>query len=212
MKKLFFISLLALMVPCKIWSQSILIDSVQVYASSNKVDSFCISIATNDQKFSRVSLFPSLDECGSIFMTFIFDGCGQGALTYFDTCIDMSSFPTERLYIFTAWDTTPGCPFPTIPLVTDTFRWDQCFPLVIESPKTDFQINVYPNPAKDLLLIVVPEQINLEAIELYSLNGKLVKRFNSLERALIISEINTGLYFLRLRTEKVVITKKVVIE
>lgn len=212
MKKLHLIAILTFGLSNFGFAQSISFNNVQVYSNTpNYIDSVCISITGNGIPLSRIFQIQTNDACGTITMAFYFKGCDSTFTSYLDTCINLNTIFSEKLDFYLILDTMQGCTFPTSQMVTDTFLWDDCFLLSSKSLKNNLQINVYPNPAKDLLFIDLPEQIKLEVIELYSLNGKLVKRFNELERALIISEINTGFYFLRLRTENEVITKKVVV-
>lgn len=213
MRKLYLITILASLLPNCLRAQSVSINNVQVYSSaSTYIDSVCVSISGNFQEFSGYYYIQYNDACGTIPINFNFKRCNTAPLTFLDTCINLGATFSQQIIILANLDTLSGCSNTNLTLKTDTFFWDHCTSLNIQNPKTKIQINIYPNPAKDQILLDVPDQIQLEGIELYSLNGKLVKRFNELERALNISEINTGLYFLRLRTEKEVITKKVVIE
>ena len=77
-------------------------------------------------------------------------------------------------------------------------------------------ISVFPNPASEMLTISSSNPIQLKYIGIISLDGKRVKHYqpgnaklNSFE--LDVSGIQTGLYFLRLQTEKGLVTKKIMI-
>lgn len=73
-------------------------------------------------------------------------------------------------------------------------------------------INVYPNPAKDVLQIDISNNIEIANIELFDLSGKKVKKYSSNDRNLNISGLSAGTYFLRISTTLGGLAKKVVIE
>lgn len=88
-------------------------------------------------------------------------------------------------------------------------------PLVIPvgiSEKVLSNISFYPNPIKDQLYIDnLKEDVNYELI---SVNGALIKRgvLTSGSKALSLNDINTGIYFLQLRTSEEFKTIKLVKE
>jgi len=59
------------------------------------------------------------------------------------------------------------------------------------------QITIYPNPSKDLLSISIPEGIETQHLEIFSMQGTLVKRFDlngQNTQNLDVSSINAGVY------------------
>ena len=73
-------------------------------------------------------------------------------------------------------------------------------------------VNVYPNPAKDVLNVVNTEPGNLK---LYDVSGRLVKQQQVIEptlQQLNISDLRNGLYLLRIENEKGTRSKKIVIQ
>lgn len=80
----------------------------------------------------------------------------------------------------------------------------------------DIDFTVYPNPAKNKLLIQLANDFSNKAknIELYSLLGKKVlqKSFSNTSTELDVSDLSSGIYMLKCRIEDRLITKKVVIE
>ncbi|HHH54580.1 MAG TPA: T9SS type A sorting domain-containing protein [Bacteroidetes bacterium] len=74
------------------------------------------------------------------------------------------------------------------------------------------KINIYPNPAKDVLQIDVSNSIEIENIELFDISGKKAKTYSSNDRNLNISGLSAGTYFLRVSTTEGGVTKKVIIE
>lgn len=63
-------------------------------------------------------------------------------------------------------------------------------------------IEVYPNPSSELVIIDFPEnyiQFEETSIEIYNLNGQMIKQIQSIEGKLEIStdELNNGIYFIK---------------
>ncbi|HHH53920.1 MAG TPA: T9SS type A sorting domain-containing protein [Bacteroidetes bacterium] len=74
------------------------------------------------------------------------------------------------------------------------------------------KINIFPNPAKDVLEIDVSNSIEIGNIELFDISGKKAKTYSSNDRNLNISGLSAGTYFLRVSTTEGGVTKKVIIE
>ena len=98
-----------------------------------------------------------------------------------------------------------------------------------EISSKDFKI--YPNPAKDnLQLIINNEQVDIQTIEIYNIAGRLVnlsslrgtKQSNTSrdyfpnvhngEIQIDVSQLNEGIYFLKIKTKQASITKKLIIK
>jgi len=79
--------------------------------------------------------------------------------------------------------------------------------------KSDFGINIFPNPTKETLNI--ESDFNIKELKLYELSGKLVntKSQNSLNKQMVlnVSEINKGSYVLEICLENNQKTRKLVI-
>ena len=72
-------------------------------------------------------------------------------------------------------------------------------------------INIYPNPANDVLNIVV--DANSFNYELVNSIGQIVRNGSATNKGIIkVSDLNKGVYFLRVSTEKQVNVQKVVVE
>jgi uncharacterized repeat protein (TIGR01451 family) len=87
------------------------------------------------------------------------------------------------------------------------------------SPLTTFlnelkstSLMVYPNPAKNSLTIVAPEDII--QVNMYSILGELVLQFNtkSKHEQIDISKLNSGIYFMEIKTKEKVYTNKIIKE
>lgn len=70
-------------------------------------------------------------------------------------------------------------------------------------------VMVYPTPAENILNIKANEE--LETIHIYDVRGEIVlSKFDNLEQ-INVSRFSTGLYFLKIKFESFVITKKIMI-
>lgn len=114
--------------------------------------------------------------------------------------------------------TVPMTYIPAAPTLCETYSyiidWNGTVNTVINEISTNkFDFNVFPNPFKD--------QINIEfnsteifgvMLEIYDVLGNLIKsqKIKSKNTSIDMSEINSGIYFLNLRTEKNKIIKKLI--
>jgi hypothetical protein len=80
--------------------------------------------------------------------------------------------------------------------------------LPIEKKQPEFSI--YPNPATDMISVESKEII--KAIELFSIDGKLVQNIkpNSNFLNIRLGNLNSGIYFLRVETSNQLVTEKIV--
>ncbi|EDP69838.1 CHU large protein; uncharacterized [Flavobacteriales bacterium ALC-1] len=69
---------------------------------------------------------------------------------------------------------------------------------------------IYPNPAFSHFKI--DGNLSIEQVEVYTLNGKLVKRFSKNSISYFINNLESGLYFVKISTNKGSITKKLIKE
>ncbi len=84
---------------------------------------------------------------------------------------------------------------------------------VNESSETDNHITLFPNPATDQLTIE-NEKFTMKSGQVYDSMGKEVKRFpvNATSTTLDISDLQKGIYFLKIETETGTVTKRFVKE
>ena len=73
-------------------------------------------------------------------------------------------------------------------------------------------IQIYPNPAKDLLTIKNDNNIKIKSIMLTNITGQTIRQFDPGRIHLNISSIPPGLYFLRIFYKSGTLTKKILIE
>ncbi len=105
---------------------------------------------------------------------------------------------------------------------TAAIYFDYNLPIETNEANTAFQIlgvndseigtniSIYPNPAKDLLTIQAGSDIN--AVTIYDLQGKTIHSIdsNSEKVSINISDLNNGVYFLKITTEKGEEVKKII--
>jgi len=82
--------------------------------------------------------------------------------------------------------------------------------LSVASEEFSTQIQLYPNPVNEVMFIQNNSAKNIESMEVFSISGQLLfSRNNSAE--LNMSQLNTGIYFVKLTMEEgISVTKKVV--
>jgi hypothetical protein len=76
-------------------------------------------------------------------------------------------------------------------------------------------LRIYPNPTSDLLNIVLPGELADQpaSVKLYGINGNLVYQeeiFGNSTLQLSGLNLTSGVYLLRIQTESLVLTKKIV--
>jgi hypothetical protein len=78
--------------------------------------------------------------------------------------------------------------------------------------KLSKNFNVFPNPTHDFLNIENKKNIEVGSIIITNTTGKKIKQFDSNVNKLNVSDLTSGIYFLRINSEKGVLTKKIIIE
>ena len=74
-------------------------------------------------------------------------------------------------------------------------------------------VNIYPNPSSDFILIESKDD-RIKQIELYTINGVIISHFvvNTKQFPYETSDLNSGLYVLKIYTTKGVVTRRIVVE
>lgn len=73
-------------------------------------------------------------------------------------------------------------------------------------------INIYPNPVKSLLLIENNNHIGIEKIMIYDIVGRVVFIEKTNFNLLNLSDLSSGIIFIKIETETGTITKKIIKE
>ncbi len=74
------------------------------------------------------------------------------------------------------------------------------------------QLVFYPNPSKGSITLENKGNVLLEKAEIYTATGKRLKTFKNVSRNLTLDSFKSGLYFLKLYSDKGNLTKKLIIE
>jgi len=74
----------------------------------------------------------------------------------------------------------------------------------------DWNFDTYPNPVDTYIYIDIPQQIQVDKIQVYDNQGRIVKESLTFSNTLNISDIPKGIYYLKLETNKGARFKKVV--
>ena len=72
------------------------------------------------------------------------------------------------------------------------------------------QISLYPNPAKDVLMVYNESVFEITCIKVYDTLGKLVLEQNTSYSQIDISDLATGILFVKIETDKGLVTKKII--
>ena len=70
------------------------------------------------------------------------------------------------------------------------------------------QVDIYPNPANQELIIKVSSEIKPEVIRIYSSNGNLLKQFPGELRQFNVSDLSAGVYIIEIKTAEESLTQK----
>jgi len=76
-------------------------------------------------------------------------------------------------------------------------------------------LNIYPNPATDIVQIELYSKANISIVELINLQGKVIKKENSNTNHKIkfkVSDIPKGFYLIRIHTKEHLYVKKLILE
>lgn len=95
------------------------------------------------------------------------------------------------------------------PIITNTVFTEVIETLSIDDFSFDNGLAIYPNPTNDYFKVEKSSNVNIESIRIYNISGKLVKEFTESERY-NVSDLNSGFYFLRIKTDKSQTIKKLV--
>ena len=68
-------------------------------------------------------------------------------------------------------------------------------------------VTVYPNPAQNLIIIRANDDTPIQSVDLYNVTGQIV--ITSTETEINVSELESGIYFVNILTEKGTVTKKI---
>lgn len=193
-------------------SGQISVDSVGIIKSGS-LDSFYVSLQLPDLDFKKVEFASLNDGSNTQVYNFYFNGCPLSQLiTYFDTIIMISAPPPYRLIINTIYDTTQYCPFPSVPIITDSVIISSTALGNIENKVNDGLFSLSPNPADNLIQLQMNTNMPITQIELLDIQGKIVRTYDKNIRQLKIHNIPQGVYFVKVYSTKNHLTRKIIVQ
>ena len=71
-------------------------------------------------------------------------------------------------------------------------------------------VTIYPNPVERTLTIQKEQNLTITKIKIFSVNGKEVFSSNYFQKSIHLNNLSSGIYFLKLTTEKGLLIKKFV--
>jgi len=80
-------------------------------------------------------------------------------------------------------------------------------PLGIENSTLE-KLELYPNPAKDILYLKYNKNLELASIKLYDVLGRLVMTLNGVDDQIEVSHLDSGIFFVEIASDRSRITKK----
>ncbi len=77
-------------------------------------------------------------------------------------------------------------------------------------------IIIYPNPAKDVITINNPEQINLNEITIYDMTGRAIQKIKTnsiwVEKSIQLNTLDSAIYLIVIKGGKNIVTRRLIIE
>ena len=92
---------------------------------------------------------------------------------------------------------------------TSTFDFNT---LSVEEENELLGLSLYPNPASDIVKIIVPNQIRDISIEVYDNAGKQIAMPLSVDNTIDVSKLATGLYLINIYSNNIQTTKKLIVK
>jgi len=74
----------------------------------------------------------------------------------------------------------------------------------------DKDFSLFPSITDDIIVISNPRSIDITAITIYNVNGALIKNVNRTEKTLDFTSVASGMYFVKIDSDKGSITKKMI--
>jgi len=84
---------------------------------------------------------------------------------------------------------------------------------VARTNEANFSLQIYPNPAKDLIYFKIPEadKNTILRIEIIDASGRLIRQVETHSRSLDISDLNQGIYYIRTISGSIIYHSKLLI-
>jgi hypothetical protein len=84
---------------------------------------------------------------------------------------------------------------------------------VARSNEANISLQIYPNPAKDVIYFKIPEadKNTILRIEIVDASGRLIRQIETHSRSLDISDLNQGIYYIRTISGSIIYHSKLLI-
>ena len=96
-----------------------------------------------------------------------------------------------------------------------SFKLEVSFPTAISDQNRNTFFRIYPNPVKDILVFDIPDGKDEASIGISNIAGQIIKTFKlqpGLAKSVSVSEIEPGIYFVRIRQGNLEQIKKIIKE
>lgn len=115
------------------------------------------------------------------------------------------------MFVKTIRDTLAGCQHPLSPITTDTFFMSFSQIAAIDETELKDIIQIYPNPAKDYLLLDFGDIKEEKSIQIFDLQGREVKdekKVIDTKTQINVSTLPKGVYLLDIKSSKGVVRRR----
>ncbi|WP_298764077.1 T9SS type A sorting domain-containing protein [uncultured Polaribacter sp.] len=82
--------------------------------------------------------------------------------------------------------------------------------LDIEKYSLENSIKLFPNPVSNSLSVTINNNLNIEKVEIIEITGKLIKKTNLINNSISTQNLKSGIYFVKIHSDKGIITKKII--
>jgi len=132
--------------------------------------------------------------------------------SFFSDSIRITNFSGDSILFDTVLNATSTSLNPYVIVIKADSGIVNNISLSVQNYEMPSQVLIYPNPASDLLTIVNKE--NISDILIYSITGQLLiqQKLHQQKSIIDISSLTKGIYLLKLRNHKEIITKKFIKE
>jgi hypothetical protein len=124
-----------------------------------------------------------------------FEGCGDSNLwRNFDTTVQINSTIPFDVCVYSIWDSSIVCGFPTEPIYADSVFMSYSELLATTSLTSLSQEfgQIYPNPTQGMITV----DFEVESVLIYDVNYSLVDKFEIKTKSFDLSHLESGFYFL----------------
>ncbi len=152
------------------------------------------------------------DSTNTLDVNMYFQGCQFAAIALpFDTTFSVPNNLPFDLLIKTIRDTMIGCPSPLNPILTFTYFKNYAEIVNISEANVSNYIQIYPNPAKDNLLLDIGSIEGEKSIQLLDIQGRKVNeeiKVLGTKIQIDVSAFQKGMYILEVKSSKGVVRRR----